>query len=432
MEKRRWAHNRFMFVDKAKVKIKSGDGGNGKVNFYRELFVPNGGPDGGDGGRGGDILFEADESLRTLLDFRYQRSYEAERGGDGGTNKRYGRDGEHLTIKVPVGTVIREEKTGRVVADMRTPGEVRRILRGGRGGWGNIHYATPTRQAPNFAQPGQKTMAYEVVLELKTIADVGLVGFPNVGKSTMLASVTRAKPKIANYHFTTLSPNLGVAQIDGRSFLVADIPGLIENAHKGEGLGHDFLRHVERTRLLVHVVDASGSEDRDPMEDFDKINEELRLYSPVLAERPQIVAANKTDLPDAEVYLEELTAHCDAKGYPVFPVSAATGKGLVELLRAMARKLDELPPVQPIHEDMEELESLPGNEWSAEKVGDVYEVTGPLIDKLLDSVNFSDSTSMAFFERRLEETGIVERLRQLGAQHDDTVRMNDMEFEFWE
>ncbi len=421
-----------MFVDIAKILIKSGDGGNGKVSLHRSAMVQKGGPDGGDGGRGGSIIFEADPGMRTLLDFRYQRKFEAVNGEPGGANKCFGKDGEDLIIKVPVGTVIREMESGRVVADMYLPGERRMVLRGGRGGWGNVHYATPTRQAPNFAQPGQKTKSYEVSLELKTIADVGLVGFPNVGKSTMLSVVTRARPKIANYHFTTLSPNLGVAEVDGKSFLVADIPGLIENAHEGAGLGHDFLRHVERTRLLVHVIDASGSEDRDPVQDFEQINRELRLYSAVLADRPQIVAANKTDLPDAEVYLEELTNHCKAQGYEVYPVSAATNQGLLELMRAVAKKLAELPPVEVFHEEMEELESLPNNDYTVDMEDDVYVVTGPLITKIIDSTNFSDSVSMQFFERRLYETGIIDRLREMGAKHDDTVRLNELEFEFWD
>ncbi len=421
-----------MFVDTAKLFIKSGDGGNGKVSFHREMYVQKGGPDGGDGGRGGSIFFEADPGMRTLLDFRYQRKFEAERGEDGGANKCFGKDGQDLVIKVPVGTVIRELESGRVVADMYLPNERRMVLRGGRGGWGNVHYATPTRQAPNFAQPGQKTKGYEVSLELKTIADVGLVGFPNVGKSTMLSVVTRARPKIANYHFTTLSPNLGVAEVDGKSFLVADIPGLIENAHEGAGLGHDFLRHVERTRLLVHVIDASGSEDRDPVQDFEQINRELRLYSAVLADRPQIVAANKTDLPDAEVFLEELTNHCKAQGFEVYPVSAATNQGLLELMRAVAKKLESLPPVEVFHEEMEELESLPNNDYTVDMEDDVYVVTGPLITKIIDSTNFSDSTSMQYFERRLYETGIIEKLREMGAKHDDTVRLNELEFEFWD
>jgi GTP-binding protein len=267
---------------------------------------------------------------------------------------------------------------------------------------------------------------------LKSIADVGLVGFPNVGKSTILSVVTRARPKIADYPFTTLSPNLGVAEAGGKSFLIADIPGLIENAHEGAGLGHDFLRHIERTRLLVHVVDASGSENRDPIEDFDKINEELRLYSETLAKRPQIVAANKTDLPDSEVYLDELKKHCEQLGYEVFPISAATNKGLTELMRAVAKKLDDLPPAEIFHEEMEELESLPNNDYTIDVEGDVFVVTGPLVTKILDSTNFSDDISMQFFERKMNEAGIVEKLRAMGAKHDDAVRLNDMEFEFWE
>jgi GTPase len=421
-----------MFVDIARIKIKSGDGGNGKINFHREKFVQKGGPDGGDGGRGGSIVFEADHSLRTLLDFRYRVKYEAGRGGDGGLNNRFGKDGEDLVVKVPLGTVIRELETGRVVADMRQAGERRTVLRGGRGGWGNTHYATPTRQAPNFAQPGQKTLAYEVSLELKTIADVGLVGFPNVGKSTILSMVTRAHPKIADYPFTTLSPNLGVAEVDSGSFLLADIPGLIENAHEGAGLGHNFLRHIERTRLLVHVVDASGSEGRNPTEDFEKINEELRLHSEELARRPQIVAANKTDIPESEAFLQNLKLHCEQKGYQVFPISAATNRGLKELMRAVSKKLAELPPAEPIREEIEELESLPGNAYSIDRQGDVFVVTGPMITKIMDSTNFTDDISMQFFARKLEEAGIVEGLRQMGAKHDDTVRLNDMEFEFWD
>jgi GTPase len=275
-------------------------------------------------------------------------------------------------------------------------------------------------------------MSYEVTLELKTIADVGLVGFPNVGKSTLLSVVTKARPKIANYHFTTLSPNLGVAEVDGRSFLVADIPGLIENAHEGVGLGHDFLRHVERTRLLVHVIDVAGSEGRDPVDDFEKINEELRLYSAKLAQRPQIVAANKMDITGAEENLELLRAHCKPLGIEVFAVSAATKKGLMELLRAVGKLLDTLPPVELVHEEMDELESLPGNDYSIEKVDGVFVVTGTLVDKIMDSINFTDSISMAFFARRLEETGIVEKLRDMGAEHNDAVRINEMEFEFWD
>ncbi len=423
-----------MFVDVAKINIKSGDGGNGKVSFYRELFVPNGGPDGGDGGRGGDIWFEADPSMRTLMDFRYHRKYEAGRGDDGGANRMSGKGGESLTIKVPPGTVVREAATGRVVADLHTGGDRRMVLRGGRGGWGNQHFATPTRQAPNFAQPGQKTKSYELTLELKSIADVGLVGFPNVGKSTLLSVVTRARPKIANYHFTTLSPNLGVAEVDGTGFLVADIPGLIENAHQGAGLGHDFLRHVERTRMLVHVIDVSGSEGRDPVDDFEKINAELRQYSEELAARPQIVAANKTDIPEAEENIAALRAHVEPMGIEVYPISAATRGGLTPLLRAVAKLLATLPPVEPVHEELPELESLPGNDYDILRDEDVLVVTGPAVEKLVASTNFDDAISLRFFERRLEELGIVDRLRELGATHGDTIRLceDGMEFEFWD
>ncbi|MDD3242153.1 MAG: GTPase ObgE [Eubacteriales bacterium] len=422
-----------MFVDVAKITIKSGNGGDGAGSFRREKYVPRGGPDGGDGGRGGDIVFQTDPGMHTLLDFRYHRKYEAQNGEPGSGRLRQGKAGSSLTVKVPVGTVLRDADTGAMIADLNVPGENRVILRGGRGGWGNVHYATPTRQAPSFSQPGQKTKSYDVYLELKSIADVGLVGFPNVGKSTILSMVTAARPKIANYHFTTLTPNLGVAQMDGMAFHIADIPGLIENAHEGAGLGHDFLRHVERTRMLVHVVDVSGSEGRDPVEDFDLIMQELSQYSEKLAERPQIVAANKTDIPGCEENLEKLTAHCKEQGIDVVPISAAANQGLQTLMRQVVQLLRQLPQDDAPLEEERPLESLEkGDEYQVEVRDGTFVVTGTFPDQLLRAVNLEDPASMQYFEKRLYESGLVDELRRLGAQHEDTVDFGGMEFEFWD
>ncbi|MGB3989963.1 MAG: GTPase ObgE, partial [Acetivibrionales bacterium] len=326
-----------MFIDRAKIHIKAGNGGNGMVSFRREKFVPAGGPDGGDGGKGGDIIFEVDEGLRTLIDFRYKRKYVAGSGENGGTAKRTGKSGKDLIIRVPPGTVVKDLETGRILADMVEPGQRTVVAKGGKGGAGNQHFATPTRQVPGFAKPGDPGEEYEVELELKMIADVGLVGFPNAGKSTLLSKVSAAKPKIADYPFTTLVPNLGVVRIDeGASFLLADIPGLIEGAHQGVGLGFDFLRHVERNRMLLHIVDVAGVDGRDPVDDFEKINEELRLYNPRLAERYQVVAANKVDLPQGQQNLERFKEAVEAKGFRVFPISAASGDGVKQLMQYIA------------------------------------------------------------------------------------------------
>ncbi|MDD4796888.1 MAG: GTPase ObgE [Eubacteriales bacterium] len=423
-----------MFVDIAKVTIKSGNGGDGSSSFRREKYVPQGGPDGGDGGRGGDIVLQVDTGMHTLLDFQYRRKYEAQNGEPGSGRRRNGKSGEALTIQVPLGTVVREVKSGSVIADMNQADERRVILRGGRGGWGNVHYATPTRQAPAFAQPGQKTQAYEVYLELKSIADVGLVGFPNVGKSTILSMVTQARPKIANYPFTTLTPNLGVVRVDESSFHMADIPGLIENAHQGAGLGHDFLRHVERTRMLVHVIDVSGSEGRDPVDDFDKIMQELGRYSRQLAQRPQVVAANKMDIPGAQENLQRLTEHCAARHIDVFPVSAATNQGLSELMRRVSQLLWALPDDDGgAFDEQQTLESLEkGDTYHVDVRDGVFYVTGSFPQHLLQSVNLDDAVSMQYFEKRLYESGLVDELRRLGAQHEDTVDFGGMEFEFWD
>lgn len=421
-----------LFVDKARIVVKAGNGGNGCVSFHREKYVQYGGPNGGDGGRGGDIVFLADDSMHTLMDFRNRRKFFAENGMDGGANNCMGKSGAELVIKVPPGTVAREVETGRIVADMRENGERRVYQRGGRGGWGNMHFATPTRQSPNFAKPGEKKEAVELELELKSIADVGLVGYPNVGKSTILSVVTAARPKVANYHFTTLQPNLGIVREYGQDYIMADIPGLVEGAHAGVGLGHAFLRHVERTRLLVHVLDIAGSEGRDPVEDFDRINAELSLYGK-LSQRPQIVAANKTDLPDAEENLERLCAHVKDLGIAVFPVSAATHQGFSPLLQEIARVLPTLPPPEPMEDDWEE-EVLEADDEAFDIMIDdgVFFVEGQGAQRLIDSVNFGDTDSLNWFHSTLRRLGVIERLRIAGAKEGDTVVIGDMEFDFVE
>ena len=423
----------MQFVDKARIFIKAGDGGDGCSSFHREKYVAQGGPDGGDGGRGGSIVFLADPNMNTLLDFRFKSKYTAENGVDGAAGNCTGKRGEDLIIKVPVGTVIREAESGAVVADMDTAGETRTILHGGRGGWGNRHFATPTRQAPNFAKPGIKTEVHTFLLELKTIADVGLVGYPNVGKSTILSVVTSAKPKIGNYHFTTLTPNLGIVRRHGKDIVLADIPGLIEGAADGAGLGHDFLRHVERTRLLLHVLDIAGSEGRDPVEDFDQINHELANYGE-LAERPQIVVCNKSDLPDSEENVARLKAHLAELGldYPVFVVSAATHQGFDALLDKTGDMLEALPPIVHFEEEVSYDDSVKPGTFEVVRDGAVFEVVGSSMQRLIDSVNFDDEESMSWFHRTLRKWGVIDALRKAGAQEGDTVRIIDMEFDFVE
>lgn len=421
------------FVDHVKITCKAGNGGNGSMSFHREKFVLNGGPDGGDGGNGGNVCFYADLNMHTLLDFRFKSKYTAENGVDGAAGNCTGKRGEDLIIKVPVGTVIREAESGAVVADMDTAGETRTILHGGRGGWGNRHFATPTRQAPNFAKPGIKTEVHTFLLELKTIADVGLVGYPNVGKSTILSVVTSAKPKIGNYHFTTLTPNLGIVRRHGKDIVLADIPGLIEGAADGAGLGHDFLRHVERTRLLLHVLDIAGSEGRDPVEDFDQINHELANYGE-LAERPQIVVCNKSDLPDSEENVARLKAHLAELGldYPVFVVSAATHQGFDALLDKTGDMLEALPPIVHFEEEVCYDDSVKPGTFEVVRDGAVFEVVGSSMQRLIDSVNFDDEESMSWFHRTLRKWGVIDALRKAGAQEGDTVRIIDMEFDFVE
>ncbi len=417
-----------MFVDQVKITAKAGSGGNGAVSFHREKFVQNGGPDGGDGGNGGSVILLADNNMHTLMDFRFKRKYMAENGENGAAMLCRGKSGKDVIIKVPVGTIVRSTKDGRLCADMHEVGKQVVLLKGGRGGWGNAHFATPTRQAPNFAKPGQKCEVMEFELELKSIADVGLVGYPNVGKSTILSVVTAAKPKIANYHFTTLAPNLGICRQYGMDFVMADIPGLVEGASEGVGLGIQFLRHVERTRLLVHVVDIAGSEGRDPIEDFEQICDELVAYGD-LAERPMIVAANKMDLPGAQENLERLRRHLRGTDIEVYPVSAATRQGFDELMGAIVRILPTLPEMLVFPEEPEVIaeEQAP---FTILKEGGVYIVEGPVMEQLVNSVNFSDQESLNYFHRMLRSRGVIDALRANGAKEGDTVVIDEMEFDF--
>lgn len=419
------------FVDHVTISAKAGNGGNGCVSFHREKFVQNGGPDGGDGGGGGSVILYADPNMHTLLDFRFHSKYFAENGGDGSANRCHGKRGESLTIKVPVGTVVLREEDGAVMADMSEAGESKPLLRGGMGGHGNMHFATPTRQAPNFAKPGIRTDAQTFRLELKTIADVGLVGFPNVGKSTILAALTAARPKIANYHFTTLTPNLGIVKRYDSEFVLADIPGLVEGASEGVGLGFAFLRHVERTRLLLHVVDASGSEGRDPLEDFNKINEELQKYGEP-EDRPQLAVLNKCDLIADETRIKELCDSFGALGYEAFPVSAATNSGFDALLDRVVRLLPELPPPRVFEAVEVDERILPDEGFEIRRENEVFVVEGKAMQRFVDSVNFDDEDSMNWFHRTLRDRGIIAALRERGAKEGSTVRIADMEFDFVE
>ncbi len=425
-----------MFVDIAKIFVKAGDGGDGRVSFRREKYAPNGGPDGGDGGDGGDVIFIADDALRTLMDFRYKRKHIAEGGEQGGSNNSFGKSAENLYIKVPVGTIIRDSETGLIIGDLKEAGSTIRAAKGGTGGRGNTHFATPTRQAPRFAHPGEKGEERTVELELKLLADVGLVGFPNVGKSTFLSIITSAKPKIANYHFTTLVPNLGVVDLgDGRSFVIADIPGLIEGAHTGVGLGHDFLRHVERTKVIVHILDVSGIEGRDPLDDFYKINEELKLYNQRISSKPQVVACNKMDIPGAEENYIRVRDALMEQGYEVFAISAATKKGLDPLMDKVYNILEEVKDVEEPVEEMQELvyhKNTDEKPYNIRKENGVYIVEGRLVEQLLASVNLDDSDSIKYFQKVLRKRGIVDELRQMGVQDGDTVKMYELEFEYFD
>ncbi len=422
-----------MFIDKATITVKAGKGGDGAVAFHREKYVPAGGPDGGDGGRGGNIIVVADDNMSTLMDFRYKRKYVAENGINGSGANMKGRDGKDVIIKVPRGTLIRDKESGAIIKDM-SDAQPFVLAKGGRGGWGNQHFASPTRQVPRFAKPGTAGEVREVVLELKLLADVGLVGFPNVGKSTLLSVVSKAHPKIANYHFTTLYPNLGVVYVsEGVSFVMADIPGIIEGASEGAGLGHDFLRHIDRCRLLIHLVDVSGSEGRDPIEDFEAINNELKEYSPELAERPQIVVANKTDLlPEGSGLLNEFREYVTELGYDFFEISAATHTGTQELVKAAAEKLRSLPPIRVFEADYVAPEPVIDTSESVtiERYDDVWIVEGAWLEKLVATVNFSDYESRMYFDRIMREAGIFEKMEAMGVKDGDVVSIYDLEFEY--
>ncbi|MBR6523338.1 MAG: GTPase ObgE [Clostridia bacterium] len=421
-----------MFVDSAKIYIEAGKGGNGHVSFHREKYVAAGGPDGGDGGKGGNVVFRADTQLATLMDFRYKRKYKAENGEDGRPAKCRGRNGEDIVIKVPCGTVIKNAATGGVIADLTFDGEEFIAAKGGNGGFGNVHFATPTRQVPKFAKPGLKGQELEVILELKLLADVGLLGFPNVGKSTLLSKVSDAQPKIADYHFTTLVPNLGVVKVgEGASFVIADIPGLIEGASEGVGLGHAFLRHVERTRLLLHVVDACSIEGRNPIEDFDTINAELEKHSQKLAERKQIVVANKTDLGMNTEVKDEFIEEMKKRGYPVFEISAATGNGVKDLMKYVYRELENIPK-EPLHDVIEVVPEVDNksDDFTVRVENGVYVVEGGYIEYLIDSTNFDDNESVQHFQTALKRKGIIAALEEKGIEENDTVRMYDIEFDF--
>lgn len=425
-----------MFIDKARIFVKAGNGGNGAVSFRREKYVPAGGPDGGDGGRGANIIMVADTGLRTLMDFKYKKKYSAQHGEDGSKKKRAGKNGEDLILSVPEGTVIRDEKTGLIIADLKKAGDQAVVARGGYGGKGNQHFANAVRQAPAFAKSGTDGQERWIRLELKMIADVGLLGFPNVGKSTFLSVVTSAKPKIANYHFTTLTPNLGVVQTrHGESFVIADIPGIIEGAADGVGLGHDFLRHVERTKVLVHIVDISGIEGRDPIDDFEKINEELRLYNERLSTRPQLVVANKSDLLFDESIYENFKKTMEEKGYEVFKMSAATRDGVDQVIDRVSQLLNEVEEVELVSQEEMYRPELDVDDEAGLKIevdeDGIYVVTGKELRRIMYSVNFDDMESLQFFQAQMEAKGVFDMLREAGIEDGDTVKIYELEFEFY-
>lgn len=422
-----------MFVDVATIQVRAGNGGNGAVAFHREKYVASGGPDGGDGGVGGNVIFVADDGVSTLADFRYKRKYAAGNGEDGGSKRCFGKKGGDCVIRVPRGTLIYDNATGRLMADVSAD-EPFVAARGGRGGWGNSHFATPTRQAPRFAKPGMPGEAFELRLELKLLADVGLVGFPNVGKSTLVSVVSEAKPQIANYHFTTITPVLGVVRVaQGASFVMADIPGVIEGASEGVGLGHDFLRHVERCRLLVHVVDVAGSEGRDPITDFETINRELKTFNPELASRPMVVAGNKCDLASDE-QLAAFEQAMKERGYPYFPIMAPIAHGTDALVNFCAARLAQLPPIQRYEPEPEALPETPLDTRAVNitRHGDVFFVEGAWLLQVMRSINFDDYESLQYLERTLQSAGVIDALREAGASEGDTVSIYDFEFDFVE
>ena len=424
-----------MFTDYTKIIIKSGDGGNGSVSFRREKYVAAGGPDGGDGGKGGDVYFKVDKDKNTLIDFRYNKKYKAQNGENGSGSKCNGKYGEDIYIGVPLGTVIKDVETGKIVADLSTPGQVELILKGGRGGKGNMHFATATRQAPRFSQDGEKGEEKEVILELKLLADVGLLGFPNVGKSTFLSTVTDARPKIANYEFTTLEPNLGVVKgKNGNTFVIADIPGIIEGASEGVGLGIQFLRHIERTRLLLHIIDVSGMDGRDPINDFNIINEELKKYSKKLASRKQIIVASKADIIQDETNINKLRKLAEKKGMDFFKISSVTGEGIEELLDYVSNTLKTLPKEELFDIDNRVIYTLEEkkDDYNIEKDKDIYIVTGKAIERLMGRINIYDNESMFYFHKCLKTMGIEEALKEKGVKEGDIVKFIDYEFEWYE
>lgn len=418
-----------MFLDIVNIYAKAGNGGDGKVGFHREKYVMCGGPDGGDGGRGGSVIFVADSSMTSLIDFKFKKHFRAENGAPGEGGNCFGKNGQDLVVKVPTGTIIRDKETGGIIADMFQDGERKVILKGGKGGRGNARFATPTRRTPNFAELGEVTVERTLTLELKTIADVGLVGFPNVGKSTLLSVLTNAKPKIANYHFTTLSPNLGVIKAFDKSYVIADIPGLIEGAANGLGLGHTFLRHVERVRLVVHVVDISGIEGRDPVDDYRAIREELKQYNERLSLLPEIVVANKIDLITEEDAVERFE---QATGVKVIPISAAAYENIDELVKKIFSVLNELPPAAPMEFEPFEYEKSDPDQYDVKKLeNNTYEVTGGLVEMLIRKVVLSDHESNRYFQNVLKEKGVIDKLKELGAKDGDTIIVGDVEFELW-
>jgi len=426
-----------MFVDNVKIYLKAGDGGNGCVSFHREKYVSHGGPDGGDGGNGGNIILRIDEGANTLLDYKYRHKFIAQNGGDGKASKFHGKNGEDLILPVPPGTIVKDAETGQIICDM-SDCEPFRICKGGKGGWGNQHFATPTRQIPRFAKSGIKGEEKEVIFELKMLADVGLIGFPNVGKSSILSIISSAKPKIANYHFTTLSPNLGVVKTgEGTGFVAADIPGLIEGAADGLGLGHEFLRHVDRCRLMLHVVDVSGSEMRDPVEDIKKINSELEKYSPELAERPQIIVANKFDILDDEQkdgeYLDKFEEYIDEMGFELIYVSAATRYNIEELVSMTSERLKLLPPIKKYETEYipeDDIEKRNNYDITIRNENGVYIVEGEWLLRLMGNINFSDRESLMYFQRMLKSKGVIDALVEKGVVDGDTVSIYDFEFDF--
>ncbi len=424
-----------MFIDRTEIKVRGGDGGDGCVSFYRAKYVVAGGPDGGDGGRGGDVIVVAETGLNTLVDFRYKRKFIANKGENGSKRNCSGKDAEDIILKVPVGTIIREKMTNKVMMDLTKEGERKVLIKGGRGGRGNQHFATSTRQAPEYSEKGRVSKEYEIILELKLIADVGLIGFPNVGKSTLLSMVTNAKPKIANYHFTTLAPNLGVVSTKiGTDFVIADIPGLIEGASEGVGLGHGFLRHIERTKVFIHVVDASGLEGDDPLENIEKINNELRKYDSNLMKRPQIIACNKMDIPEAEENYLKIKEKYEKEGVEVYPISAVTNQGLDKLLISAAKIIKNYPEDIIFEEDYEEyyeIESIK-NPFTVEvDEEEVYIVEGRGIERMLINTNLETERGYAFFQKYLKEKGIIDALKEKGIVEGDTVRMYALEFEYF-